>query len=56
MVARATWPHQQVVTGTLDSVADAADEADIEPPAVTVIGDVAGTRETALDFLATTYE
>ena len=56
MVERATWPDQQVVTGTLDSIVDAADEADIEPPAVTVIGDVAGTRETALDFLATTYE
>lgn len=56
MVERATWPDQQVVTGTLDSIVDAADEAEIEPPAITVIGEVAGTRETALDFLATNYE
>lgn len=56
MVERATWPDQQVVTGTLDGIVEAADDAGIEPPAITVIGDVAGTRDTALDFLATTYE
>jgi uroporphyrin-III C-methyltransferase len=56
MVERATWPDQQVVTGTLDTIVDAADGAGIEPPAITVIGGVAGTRETALDFLATNYE
>ncbi|MXR50136.1 uroporphyrinogen-III C-methyltransferase [Halovenus sp. WSH3] len=56
MVERATWPAQQVVTGTLETIVEAADEADIEPPAVTIIGDVAGTRETALEFLATNYE
>jgi len=56
MVERATWPDQQVATGTLESIVDAADEAGIEPPAVTVIGDVAGTRETALEFLASNYE
>lgn len=56
MVKRATWPDQQVVTATLDSIVDAATDAGVEPPAVTVIGDVAGTRETALEFLATTYE
>ncbi|WP_336326649.1 uroporphyrinogen-III C-methyltransferase [Halovenus sp. HT40] len=56
MVERATWPDQQVVTGTLETIVDAADETGIEPPAITVIGEVAGTRETALDFLATNYE
>ena len=56
MVERATWPDQQVVTATLDSIVEAADDANIEPPAITVIGDVAGTRDTALEFLATTYE
>ncbi|WP_436902497.1 uroporphyrinogen-III C-methyltransferase [Halovenus halobia] len=56
MVERATWPDQQVVTGTLDSIVGAADDAGIEPPAITVIGEVAGTRDTALEFLATTYE
>lgn len=56
MVERATWSDQRVITGTLESIVDAANEAEIEPPAVTVIGEVAGTRETALEFLTTTYE
>jgi uroporphyrin-III C-methyltransferase len=40
----------------LETIVDAAEDAGIEPPAGTVIGDVAETRTTALDFLATTYE
>jgi uroporphyrin-III C-methyltransferase len=56
MVERATWPDQQVVTGSLVTIADAAEEAGIEPPAITVIGDVADTRTTTLEFLATNYE
>jgi uroporphyrin-III C-methyltransferase len=51
MVERATWPAQQVASGTLATIVDARDEIGIEPPAVTVIGDVAGTRETVLEFL-----
>ncbi|ELZ29240.1 uroporphyrin-III C-methyltransferase [Halosimplex carlsbadense 2-9-1] len=51
LVERATWPDQRVATGTLDTVVDARDEADISPPAITVIGDVAGERETLAAFL-----
>jgi uroporphyrin-III C-methyltransferase len=51
LVERATWPDQQVATGTLDTIVDVRDEAGIEPPAVTVIGDVAGERERAVEFL-----
>ena len=51
LVERATWPDQRVVTGTLDTIVDARDEAGIEPPAVTVIGDVAGERERVVAFL-----
>jgi len=45
MVERATWDDEQVVTGTLETIVDIRDEAGIEPPAVTVIGDVVTVRE-----------
>ena len=51
LVERATWPDQQVVTGTLANVVDLRDEADIEPPAVTVVGEVAATRDRVREFL-----
>jgi uroporphyrin-III C-methyltransferase len=51
LVERATWPDQRVVTGTLDTIVDARDEAGVESPAVTVIGDVAGERERVVAFL-----
>ena len=51
LVERATWPDQQVATGTLDTIVDARDEGGIEPPAITVIGDVAGERDRLLEFL-----
>ena len=51
LVERATWPDQRVATGTLETIATAAEDAGIEPPAVTVIGEVAGTREEVLEFL-----
>jgi len=51
LIERATWPDQQVATGTLDTIVDVRDAAGIEPPAITVIGDVAATRERVLDFL-----
>jgi len=51
MVERATLPDERVVTGTLDTIVDRADEAGIEPPAVTVVGDVVGVRETVADCL-----
>ncbi|WP_226482281.1 uroporphyrinogen-III C-methyltransferase [Natrinema amylolyticum] len=55
LVERGTWPGQQVATGTLETIVEARDEEDISPPAVTVIGDVAGTRESVVDFLRNDY-
>jgi uroporphyrin-III C-methyltransferase len=51
LVERATWPDQQVVTGTLDTIVEERDRAGVEPPAVTVIGRVAATRERVAEFL-----
>ena len=51
LVERATWPEMTVATGTLDSIVAVRDEVGIEPPAITVIGDVAATRERVVDFL-----
>jgi uroporphyrin-III C-methyltransferase len=54
LIERATRPGQQVATGTLETIVDARDEVGIEPPAVTVIGDVAGERDRVVEFLETT--
>ena len=51
LVERATWPDMRVATGTLDNIVDVRDEASIEPPAITVIGDVADTRDRVVGFL-----
>ncbi len=51
MVERATRPGQQVATGTLETIVAARDEAGIEPPAITVIGGVAGVREAVVESL-----
>lgn len=51
LVERATWPDMRVATGTLDTAVDVRDEAAIEPPAITVIGDVAATRARVVEFL-----
>ncbi|GAA0649286.1 uroporphyrinogen-III C-methyltransferase [Salarchaeum japonicum] len=45
LVEKGTRPGQRVATGTLDTIVDVRDEAGIEPPAVTVIGEVASVRE-----------
>ncbi|WP_254532243.1 uroporphyrinogen-III C-methyltransferase [Natrinema gelatinilyticum] len=55
LVERGTRPGQRVATGTIETIVDVRDEADISPPAVTVIGDVAGTRESVADFLRNDY-
>ena len=54
LVERATRDGQQVATGTLETIVEARDTVGIEPPALTVIGDVAATRERVVGFLATT--
>jgi uroporphyrin-III C-methyltransferase len=51
LVERATRPEMRVATGTLDTIVDVRDEAGIEPPAITVIGDVAATRDRVVEFL-----
>ena len=51
LVERATWPDQRVAIGTLETIVDVRDDADIEPPAITVIGGVAAMRERVLAFL-----
>jgi uroporphyrin-III C-methyltransferase len=52
MVEKVTWTGETTVTSTLDGIVGAADEADIEPPAVTIIGDVVTVREGVLPQLA----
>ncbi|MFC7081984.1 uroporphyrinogen-III C-methyltransferase [Halorussus caseinilyticus] len=51
MVERATLPSERTVTGTLDDIVERARNADIEPPAVTVVGDVVNVRETVVSCL-----
>ncbi|WP_435063469.1 uroporphyrinogen-III C-methyltransferase [Halobaculum sp. EA56] len=51
LVERGTWPDMRVATGTLADIVDVRDEAGIEPPAITVIGAVAGTRDRVVEFL-----
>jgi uroporphyrin-III C-methyltransferase len=51
LVERGTWPDQQVATGTLDTIVQARDDVGIEPPAITVIGDVARERQRVVKFL-----
>ena len=51
LVERATWPGQRVAIGTLETIVDVRDREEIEPPAITVIGGVAATRERVRAFL-----
>jgi len=51
LVERATWEAQKVAAGTLETIVEARDTVGIEPPALTVIGGVASTRERVIDFL-----
>jgi uroporphyrin-III C-methyltransferase len=51
LVERATWPGQRVATGSLEDIVEVRDREEIEPPAITVIGDVAATRERVAAFL-----
>jgi uroporphyrin-III C-methyltransferase len=51
LIERATWPDQRVASGTLETIVDVRDSEGIEPPAITVVGDVAATRERVKAFL-----
>jgi len=52
LVERATWPDMRVATGTLGTAEATRDDAGIEPPAVTVVGEVAASYERVRVFLA----
>ncbi|MDW7710056.1 MAG: uroporphyrinogen-III C-methyltransferase [Deferrisomatales bacterium] len=45
VVRRATWPDQQVVTGTLSDIAERVRQQGVEAPAVAIIGEVVRLRE-----------
>jgi len=51
LVERATWPNMRVASGTMATIVEVRDERGIEPPAITVIGEVAATREAVVEFL-----
>ncbi|QCC48800.1 uroporphyrinogen-III C-methyltransferase [Halobellus limi] len=51
LIERATWPEMRVASGTLADIVDVRDAEGIEPPAITVIGEVAATRERVVEFL-----
>ena len=45
LIEKASWAEETAVTGTLKTIVAAAEAADIEPPAVTVVGEVVELRE-----------
>ncbi len=45
-----TVPEQRTVTGTLEDIADRVAEANLKPPAITIVGDVVALREAGLDW------
>ncbi|WP_122089841.1 uroporphyrinogen-III C-methyltransferase [Halalkalicoccus subterraneus] len=49
LVERGTWPDGRAVAGTLETIVSVRDEEGIEPPAVTVIGGVAGLYADGVD-------
>ena len=49
MIERASLPGEFAVTGTLDAIVEIADDAGIEPPAVTVVGEVVAVGERLAD-------
>lgn len=51
MIERATWPDPRVVTGTLETIVAERDAGGIEPPAVTVVGEVAAVRNEVVAWL-----
>lgn len=49
MVQKATWSGERTVVGTLDTIVERT--ASVEPPAVTIVGDVVKGRETVAEFV-----
>lgn len=52
LVERGTRPGQRVATGSLENIVSVRDEVGIEPPAVTIIGEVAGIHESVERVIA----
>jgi len=52
VVEKASWPAERTLTATLDTAVETAREADVQPPAVTIIGDVVEVREQVADALS----
>lgn len=52
MIERATWEDEQTVTGTLATIVAEAEAGGIQPPAITIVGDVVDVRERVLGHLA----
>jgi len=51
MIEKATWDAEATVAGTLGTIVDKRDGTGIEPPAVTVVGDVVATRQRVRECL-----
>jgi uroporphyrin-III C-methyltransferase len=51
MVQKATWRDEQTVSGTLATIEAEKEAAEVEPPAVTIIGDVVGVRGDTNEWL-----
>ena len=51
MVERASRDDEFTVTGTLDTITERAREVGIDPPAVTVVGDVVSVRDRVSEYL-----
>jgi uroporphyrin-III C-methyltransferase/precorrin-2 dehydrogenase/sirohydrochlorin ferrochelatase len=53
IIERATLAEQRIVRGTLQSIVESARKADLSPPALLIVGEVAALARTDLDARAT---
>ena len=56
VVARASWPDEQVIEGTLADIADKVQEAGIGKQALIIVGDVLKARQEGLAALSRLYD
>lgn len=54
MIEKATWPEASMIRGTLATIVEERERAGVEPPAVTVVGDVVSVYEAIADHLDST--
>lgn len=45
MVQKATWDDERTVVASLETIVERSRDASVEPPAVTIVGDVVGVRD-----------